>query len=62
MSYAVTAPVSYTGPVVGAWMMAGVVVLIILVRRRHGRTAETARVPLDATPSSDLRQNGAVQP
>ncbi|MFE9995325.1 hypothetical protein [Streptomyces avermitilis] len=53
---------SYPGPVVGAWMMAGVVVLITLVRRRHGRTAETARVRLDATPSPDLRQNGAVQP
>ncbi|MFJ8506359.1 hypothetical protein [Streptomyces avermitilis] len=53
---------SYTGPVVSAWMMAGVAVLIILVRRHHGHTAETARLPLDATPSPYLRQNGAVQP
>ncbi|MFD1657776.1 hypothetical protein ACFSL4_05960 [Streptomyces caeni] len=57
-----TAPVSYTGPVVGVWMAAGVTVLLVLVRRRPGRIAETARVHLDKSPTSDLRPNGAVQP
>ncbi|MFF1746060.1 APC family permease [Streptomyces mirabilis] len=60
-----TAPVSYAGPVVGVWMAAGVVVLIVLSRRHPGRIAETARVHLDETSSPespDLRQSGAVQP
>jgi amino acid transporter len=57
-----TAPVSYAGPVVGVWMTAGVVVLIVLLRRHPGRIAETARVHLDETSSPDLRQSGAVQP
>jgi len=59
-----TPPVSYAGPVVGGWMVAGVVVLIVLVRRHPGRIAETARVhlDLDETSSTDLRQSGAVQP
>ncbi|WP_369244864.1 APC family permease [Streptomyces sp. R41] len=56
-----TAPVSYAGPVVGAWMIAGVVVLIVLVRRHPGRIAETARVHLDETSTPDPRQSGAVQ-
>ncbi|WP_369240418.1 APC family permease [Streptomyces sp. R21] len=57
-----TPPVSYAGPVVGIWMAAGVVVLIVLLRRHPGRIAETARVHLDETSSTDLRQSGAVQP
>ncbi|MCX4593773.1 APC family permease [Streptomyces sp. NBC_01549] len=57
-----TAPVWYAGPVVGVWMTAAVVVLIVLLRRHPGRTAETARVHLDETSSPDLRQSGAVQP
>jgi len=57
-----TSPVSYAGPVVGIWMMAGAVVLIYLTRRHPGRIAETARVHFDETPSPDLRQSGAVQP
>ncbi|MEU0034383.1 APC family permease [Streptomyces sp. NPDC006333] len=57
-----TAPVSYAGPVVGVWMTAGVVVLIVVSRRHPGRIAETARVHLDETPSPDPRQSGAAQP
>ncbi|GAA3797669.1 APC family permease [Streptomyces chiangmaiensis] len=56
-----SAPVSYAGPVVGVWMAAGVVVLLVLLRRRPGRIAETARVHLDDSPAPDLRPNGAVQ-
>lgn len=56
-----TAPVSYAGPVVGAWMIAGVVVLIVLLRRHPERIAETARVHLDEIPTPDPRQSGAVQ-
>ncbi|OIJ68621.1 APC family permease [Streptomyces mangrovisoli] len=57
-----TAPVSYAGPVVGAWMAAGVVVLLVLLRRHPDRIAETARVHLDEPAPSPARQNGAVQP
>ncbi|MFD7707209.1 APC family permease [Streptomyces sp. NPDC059785] len=60
-----TPPVSYAGPVVGVWMMAGVVVLIILLRRHPERIAQTARVHLDEEPSPDSPdsgRNGAVQP
>lgn len=56
-----TAPVSYAGPIVGVWMLAGVVVLIVLARRHPGRIADTARVHLDEAPSPDLRQSGATQ-
>ncbi|MGI5134896.1 APC family permease [Streptomyces sp. CA-106110] len=58
---ALSAPVSYAGPVVGVWMAAGVVVLLVQLRRHPGRIAETARVHLDESPAPDLRQNGAVQ-
>jgi amino acid transporter len=57
-----SAPVSYAGVVVGVWMAAGVVVLLVLLRRHPGRIAETARVHLDESPAPDLRPNGAVQP
>ncbi|POX40819.1 APC family permease [Streptomyces sp. Ru72] len=57
-----TAPVSYAGPVVGVWMAAGVVVLLVLLRRHPGRIAETARVHLDDSPTPDSLPNGAVQP
>jgi len=57
-----TAPVSYAGPVVGIWMAAGVVVLLVLLRRHPERIAETARVHLDETASTGHPQNGAVQP
>ncbi|MFF4838358.1 APC family permease [Streptomyces sp. NPDC001315] len=56
-----TAPVSYAGPVVGGWMAAGVVVLLVLVRRHPERISETARVHLDETLPAVLPQNGAVQ-
>jgi amino acid transporter len=56
-----TAPVSYAGPVVGVWMAAGVVVLVVLIRRHPGRIAETARVHLDDPSPTGLPQNGAVQ-
>ncbi|MFB7495763.1 APC family permease [Streptomyces sp. NPDC056161] len=56
-----TAPVSYAGPVVGVWMAAGVVVLVILIRRHPERIADTARVHLDEPVSAGPRQNGAEQ-
>ncbi|MEU6355664.1 APC family permease [Streptomyces sp. NPDC047072] len=56
-----TAPVSYAGPIVGVWMAAGVVVLVVLLRRHPDRIAETARVHLDAPHPTDLPQNGATQ-
>ncbi|KUN06162.1 amino acid permease [Streptomyces yokosukanensis] len=55
-----TAPVSYAGPIVGAWMAAGVVVLMLLMRRHPERIAETARVHLDADDPADHRQDGTV--
>ncbi|KPH98036.1 amino acid permease-associated region [Actinobacteria bacterium OK074] len=63
-----TSPVSYAGAVVGAWMLAGAVVLVVLMRRHPERIAETARVHLDEAPAPDtpdapdLRQDGAVRP
>ncbi len=45
-----TAPVSYAGPVVGVWMAAGVVVLIVLSHRHPGRVAGAA-VPTSTTSS-----------
>ncbi|WP_031160241.1 APC family permease [Streptomyces durhamensis] len=55
-----TAPVSYAGPVVGVWMTAGVVVLLLLIRRHPERIAETARVHLDASDPAGHRQDGTV--
>ncbi|POX60017.1 amino acid permease [Streptomyces sp. Ru62] len=55
-----TAPVSYAGPVVGAWMALGVVVLLVLVRRHPERIAETARVHLDAYDPGAGRTDGSV--
>ncbi|MEV0094917.1 APC family permease [Streptomyces sp. NPDC050738] len=42
-----TPPVSYAGPVVGVWMVIGILVLAVLVRRHPGRLAETGRIHLD---------------
>jgi len=56
-----TAPVSYAGPVVGVWMAAGVVVLLVLMRRHPERIAETARVHLEDPAPTDPAQNGAAQ-
>lgn len=55
-----TAPVSYAGPVVGVWMAAGVVVLLLLIRRHPERLAETARVHLDAYDPAGDRRDGTV--
>ncbi|MFJ5304906.1 hypothetical protein [Streptomyces sp. NPDC088350] len=53
---------SSAGPVVGVWLAAGVVVLLVLLRRHPERMAETARVHLDEPDFTALPQNGAVQP
>ncbi|MFI0980819.1 APC family permease [Streptomyces sp. NPDC021093] len=45
------APVSYAGPVVAVWMLLGVVVLGVLLRRHPERVAETGRVHLDDLPN-----------
>ncbi|MCX4679414.1 APC family permease [Streptomyces sp. NBC_01433] len=42
-----SAPVSYAGPVVGVWMLIGLVVLAVLLRRHPERVAQTGRVHLD---------------
>lgn len=57
-----TAPVSYAGPIVAVWMAAGVVVLLVLMRRHPERISETARVHLDAPSPTDPAQNGAARP
>lgn len=54
-----SAPVSYAGPVVGVWLLAGVVVLAILIRRHPQRIADTARVHLDEDPAFESAQRGA---
>jgi ABC-type glycerol-3-phosphate transport system permease component len=56
-----TAPVSYAGPIVGVWLAAGVVVLLVLMRRHPERIAETARVHLDDPSPASPSQNGAAQ-
>ncbi|MEU3371076.1 APC family permease [Streptomyces sp. NPDC006711] len=55
-----TPPVSYAGPVVGAWMVAGIVVLAVLARRRPERLAETGRVHL-VEPDEAPEETGAVR-
>lgn len=55
-----TAPVSYAGPVVGVWMAAGVIVLLLLIRRHPERIAETARVHLEEYDPASHRQDGTV--
>jgi amino acid transporter len=57
---ALTAPVSYAGPIVAVWMAVGVVVLILLIRRHPERIAETARVHLDAYDPAGPRRDGTV--
>ncbi|MGW3122898.1 APC family permease [Streptomyces sp. NPDC001107] len=57
-----TAPVSYAGPIVAVWMAAGVVVLLVLMRRHPERISETARVHLDDPSPTDPAQNGAARP
>ncbi|MDX2591022.1 APC family permease [Streptomyces sp. WI03-4A] len=55
-----SAPVSYAGPVVGCWMAAGVVVLVVLIRRHPERIAGTARVHLDEPDAVDSARDGAA--
>ncbi|MFI6684118.1 hypothetical protein [Streptomyces sp. NPDC050485] len=50
-------PVSYTGPVVGAWMAAG---LVVPARRHPGRLARTGRVHL-IDPDEDHEETGALR-
>ncbi|MFG3201302.1 APC family permease [Streptomyces sp. NPDC048192] len=57
---ALTAPVSYAGPIVAVWMAVGVVVLLLLIRRHPERIAETARVHLDAYDPAGPRRDGTV--
>ncbi|WP_030948737.1 APC family permease [Streptomyces sp. NRRL S-646] len=59
---ALTAPVSYAGPVVAVWMAVGVVVLLVLMRRHPERISETARVHLDDPSPTGPVQNGAAHP
>lgn len=54
-----SAPVSYAGPIVGVWLLAGVLVLAVLIRRHPERIADTARVHLDDDPALDPVQRGA---
>ncbi len=54
-----SAPVSYAGPAVGVWLLAGVVVLAVLLKRHPQRISETARVHLDDDPVPDPAQSGA---
>ncbi|MDO0928917.1 APC family permease [Streptomyces sp. TG1A-8] len=55
-----TAPVSYAGPVVGVWMTAGVVVLLVLIRRHPERIAETARVHVGESDAVGLLRDGTA--
>jgi len=45
-----SAPVSYAGPVVGIWMVTGIVVLAVLLRRHPERVARMGRIHLDDDP------------
>ncbi|MEV8565321.1 hypothetical protein AB0436_06985 [Streptomyces sp. NPDC051322] len=54
-----SAPVSYAGPIVGGWMLLGVVALAVLTRRHPERLAETGRVHLDEGPNT-VKEPGTV--
>lgn len=57
-----SAPVSYAGPVVGVWMLIGIVVLVVLLRRHPERVAQTGRIHLDeASEQAGEPRTGAVQ-
>ncbi|MFJ1616379.1 hypothetical protein ACIODT_31680 [Streptomyces sp. NPDC088251] len=57
-----SAPVSYAGPVAGVWMVIGIVVLAVLLRRHPQRVAQTGRIHLDEAPGhSGETRTGAVQ-
>ncbi|OIK23259.1 APC family permease [Streptomyces malaysiense] len=55
-----TAPVSYAGPVVGVWMAAGVLALLVLARRHPERIAETSRVHIEEDATAGPRQDGSI--
>jgi amino acid transporter len=48
-----TAPVSYAGPIVGVWMLLGVVYLAYLWKRHRQRVVDTGLVHLDAVEGTD---------
>ncbi|MFD4859826.1 hypothetical protein [Streptomyces atratus] len=57
-----SAPVSYGGPVLGVWMLIGIVVLTVLLRRHPERVAQTGRIHLDDAPEpAGEPETGAVQ-
>lgn len=57
-----SAPVSYAGPVVGIWMLIGIGVLVVLVRRHPERVAQTGRIHLDEAPEAVVdNEAGAEQ-
>lgn len=49
-----TAPVSYAGPIVGVWMVIGLVYLVILWQRHRQRVVDTGLIHLDALDSETL--------
>ena len=48
-----TAPVSYAGPIVGIWMLIGVVYLAYLWKRHRQRVVDTGLVHLDAVEATE---------
>jgi amino acid transporter len=48
-----TAPVSYAGPIVGVWMLIGLVYLGILWQRHRQRVMDTGLVHIDAIEEAD---------
>lgn len=54
-----TPPVSYAGPIVGAWMLIGVVYLAYLWTRHRQRVVDTGLVHLDAVDAVEPAEQGA---
>jgi amino acid transporter len=46
------APLSYAGPAVGAWMLIGIIYLVVLYLRHPDRIAQTRRIFVDDKPSA----------
>lgn len=55
-----TPPVSYAGPIVAAWMVAGLVYLAYLLRTAPARVAEMSRIHLD-DPDQEVTGEGAAR-
>jgi amino acid transporter len=51
-----TPPVSYAGPVVGVWMLLGLVYLAYLWTHRRQEVIDTGLVHLDAEPADELTE------